>query len=60
MDPFLEWDPKPLTFDKAFPQASSLVPYDGLPESKEEYYRKTAMGTLKTMLALEYRIEKTP
>ena len=33
--------------------------YDALPESEKEYDRTTAMETVKTILALGYRIEKT-
>jgi hypothetical protein len=36
----------------------SLVPYEDLPESEKEYDRATAMETVKTILALGYRIEK--
>jgi ryanodine receptor 2 len=35
-----------------------LVPYRELPEMEKEYDRKTAMNTLKAILALGYRIEK--
>ena len=35
-----------------------LVPYDQLPEIEKEYDRKTAMQTLKLILALGYKIEK--
>ena len=35
-----------------------LVPYGELPESEKEYDRKTAMETLRAILALGYRIEK--
>jgi hypothetical protein len=35
-----------------------LVPYEQLPESEKEYDRKIAMETIKTILALGYRIEK--
>ena len=35
-----------------------LVPYDELPESEKEYDRNTAMETLKTIVALGYRISK--
>jgi len=35
-----------------------LVPYRDLPESEKEYDRKAAMGTLKAIIALGYRIEK--
>ena len=37
----------------------SLVPYEELPESEKEYDRTTAMETVKTILALGYRIEKS-
>ncbi|MBI5387148.1 MAG: Ryanodine receptor Ryr [Verrucomicrobia bacterium] len=33
-----------------------LVPYADLPESEKEYDRLTALGTLKAILALGYRI----
>jgi ryanodine receptor 2 len=33
-----------------------LVPYADLPESEKEYDRVTALGTLKAILALGYRI----
>ena len=33
-----------------------LVPYDQLPESEKEYDRITALGTLKAILSLGYRI----
>jgi ryanodine receptor 2 len=32
------------------------VPYEQLPESEKEYDRQSAMGTLKAILALGYRI----
>ena len=35
-----------------------LVPYDELPESEKDYDRNTAMGTLKLIMAMGYRIEK--
>lgn len=34
----------------------NLLPYDQLPESEKEYDRRTAMETLKAVLALGYRI----
>src|SRR5437870_1347323 len=34
-----------------------LVPYEELPESEKEYDRHAALGTLKAILALGYRIE---
>ena len=36
----------------------SLVPYEQLPESEKDYDRTTAMETIKTILALGYRIER--
>ncbi|HEY9637461.1 MAG TPA: TRAFs-binding domain-containing protein, partial [Coleofasciculaceae cyanobacterium] len=36
-----------------------LVPYEELPESEKQYDRITALGVLKTVLALGYRIEGT-
>ena len=35
----------------------SLVAYDDLPDSEREYDRVLAIGTLRTILALGYRIE---
>jgi ryanodine receptor 2 len=35
-----------------------LVPYQELPEGEKEYDRLVSMGTLKLILALNYRIEK--
>lgn len=35
-----------------------LIPYADLPDSEKEYDRQAAMGTLKAILALGYRIEK--
>lgn len=35
-----------------------LVTYQDLPESEKEYDRKTALETLKVILALGYRIKK--
>jgi len=40
-------------------QHPGLVPYDELPESEKEYDRNTVLETLKTIVALGYRIEKT-
>ena len=34
-----------------------LVPYGELPESEKRYDREAAMGTLKAIVALGYRIE---
>jgi len=36
-----------------------LVPYSELPESEKEYDRKTALNTLKLVIALGYTIEKS-
>lgn len=36
----------------------NLVPYEELSEEDKEYDRRTAMETLKAILALGYRIEK--
>ena len=36
-----------------------LVPYDQLSEEEKEYDRRTAFETLKTIVKLGYRIEKT-
>jgi RyR domain len=36
-----------------------LVPYGELPESEKEYDRKSAMETLKAILKLGYRIERS-
>lgn len=35
-----------------------LVPYDALPDSVREYDRSTALGTLKTLIALGYGVRK--
>ena len=36
-----------------------LIPYEQLPESEQEYDRSMALETLKVILALGYKIEKT-
>jgi len=38
----------------------SLVPYEELPPEEKEYDRKTAIQTLKALLAMDYHIEKKP
>jgi len=38
-------------------QTPLLVPYEGLPESEKQYDRDNAVETLKTIVALGYRIE---
>jgi hypothetical protein len=35
-----------------------IVPYDELPENEKEYDRRTAMGTLKVVELLGFKIEK--
>ncbi len=45
--------------DDAKKENPTLVPYDELPESEKEYDRNTAMETLKAIIALGYRIEKS-
>ncbi len=44
--------------DDQLKQTPCLVPYDELPESEKEYDRKTAMETLKLVIALGYKIGK--
>lgn len=39
-------------------QTPCLVPYDQLPEEEKEYDRRTALQTIKMMIALGYRITK--
>ena len=45
--------------DDALKQTPCLVPYSQLPDFEKEYDRKTAMETLKLVIALGYKIEKT-
>ena len=44
--------------DEQLKQTPCLVPYSELPESEKDYDRKTALSTLKYVIALGYRIEK--
>ena len=44
--------------DDRLKQTPCLIPYSDLPESEKEYDRKTALNTLKLVIALGYRIEK--
>jgi hypothetical protein len=44
--------------DDARKEHPCLVPYADLPESEKEYDRRSAMETLKAILALGYRIVK--
>ena len=46
--------------DDAAKKHPCLIPYAELPESEKTYDRQTAMGTVKAMLALGYRIEHGP
>jgi hypothetical protein len=45
--------------DDAAKKHPCLVPYEELPESEKEYDRNAAMQTLKVILTLGYRIEKS-
>jgi len=45
--------------DDAKKQNPCLVPYEELPESEKQYDRLIAMETLKTIVALGFRIEKS-
>jgi hypothetical protein len=45
--------------DDAAKKHPCLVPYEDLPESEKVYDRNTAMETLKAILTLGYRIEKS-
>lgn len=42
--------------DDAARKHPDLVPYDELPETEKEYDRRTAVETLKAIVALGYRI----
>jgi hypothetical protein len=44
--------------DDARKEHPCLVPYEQLPESEKEYDRKTAMESVRAIVALGYRIEK--
>lgn len=45
------------TRDDARKQTPCLVPYADLPEAEKVYDRNIALGTLKAIIALGYRIE---
>ncbi len=49
------WGPRR---DDAKKEHPSLVPYEELSEEEKRYDRRTAMETIKTILALGYRIVK--
>jgi len=44
--------------DDALKTNPTLVPYDMLPDSEKEYDRVTSMETLRTIIALGYKISK--
>ena len=44
--------------DDQLKQTPCLVAYSDLPEAEKEYDRNTALGTLKLVIALGYKIEK--
>ena len=44
--------------DDAKKTTPCMVEYSALPESEKEYDRKTALETLKLIIALGYKIEK--
>ena len=44
--------------DDAAKRHPDLVPYSDLPASEKEYDRRTAVETLKAIIALGYRIER--
>ena len=44
--------------DDSKKQTPLLVPYENLPEGEKDYDRDNALETLKTILALGYRIEQ--
>ncbi len=45
--------------DDARRQHPDLVPYASLPDTEKEYDRLTALETLKAIIALGYRIQRT-
>ena len=45
--------------DDAARKHPNLVPYDQLTEAEKEYDRETAMQTLRAMIALGWRIERS-
>ena len=49
------WGPQRNDVTKSHPD---LLPYQELPESEKEYDRRTAMETLKAILALGYTIKQ--
>lgn len=51
------WGP---TLDGEQKRHPCLVEYDALPETEKDYDRNTSITTLKTILKLGWRIEKSP
>lgn len=45
--------------DDAKKEHPCLVPYESLPDSEKEIDRQSALGTLKAIIALGYRVTKT-
>jgi hypothetical protein len=45
--------------DDAAKKHPDLIPYNELPDKEKEYDRKTAMETLKAIIAMGYSINKT-
>ena len=50
------WGPRR---DESMKKHPDLVSYRELPESEKQYDRNTALGTLKAIVALGYKIERT-
>lgn len=46
--------------DDAAKRHPCLIPYGDLPEAEREYDRKTAIETLKLVMALGYEIRRSP
>jgi hypothetical protein len=46
--------------DDAHKRHPGLVPYDDLPESEKDYDRRTTMQVMKTLLAMGYKITRSP
>jgi hypothetical protein len=46
--------------DEVKKEHPNLIPYKDLSESEKEYARSAAIETLKAILALGYRLEKSP
>ena len=50
------WGPRR---DDSAKQHPDLIPYSELPESEKQYDRNTALETLKSIVALGYKIERS-